>query len=191
MNIQPNIVTKASSVPSTALTGPVVGAFMSTAQPRWNFTGNLTSDGTSAYTAYAAMGTKPTTNLLYESSADSPSLVRVMPLVTTGSVTTLNLRVVGWTMYLDGSTEDWIPSILADLSFSRANATSPSIGIGGTTYYPLDNFSVAVRTGENVAPPGTGRGSACTAVVDTMGSQLVQLTTWVGSGNVAALWNVL
>lgn len=190
MIIQPNIVTKASSAASTALTGPVVGAFMSTAQPRWNFT-TLTSDGTSAYTAYTAMGTKPTANVLYEGSSDSPSLVRVMPLVETSTVTALGIRVVGWTMYLDGAGEDWIPSVLADLSFSRTSGANPNIVIGSTTYYPMDNFSVAIRTGENVAPPGTGRGSACTVLVDTMGSQLVQLTTWVSSGNVAALWNVL
>lgn len=201
MNIQPNIVTKASSVASTALTGPVVGAFLSTPQPRWNFTGQLTTDGTGAFAAYTAMSAKPTTNILYETSADCPSLLRVLPLISNIASSSFQLRVVGWSMCLDGSTERWIPTVLSQVNFSRvADSTTPNVTFGGTTYHSYSGFtiqsgftggaiatSVANQVMQTVYPT-----APLSLVVDTIGSQLVQLTTFAPSEHVpAALWCAL
>jgi hypothetical protein len=191
MLIQPNIVTKGSHVPSTSITGSAVGAFISTNQPRWRWQ-PLDRDGT-AYSAYGSLQSKPTSNLLYESLEDAPTLVRVMPFTDTSTIAAGGIRVVGWTMYLDGTTEDWIPTVLADVALTRTSGTTVSTVIGGTTFYPFAGISVTTGTPApnvyalgNVStnPPGS-------IVVDAMGSQIIQVRCFAASGNMGCLWNVL
>lgn len=191
MNIQPNIITKRIDGTANDLTGPVVGSFLSTHQPRWRWN-TITRDGT-AYTAYGTLGTKPTAGVLYESNAEAPTLIRVMPFTGTSTNTTGGVRVVGWTMYLDGTTEDWIPTVLADVSFTRTSGTTVSNTISSTAWYPYAGLSVTTGT---PSPNTYGLGNTSTnppasIVVDTMGSQLIQVTAIAPAGDFAVLWCTL
>lgn len=190
MLIQPNIVTKSGGADTTSITGSAVGAFVSTNQPRWQWK-TLTRDGT-AYTAYGTLGTKPTTNILYENSIEAPTLLRVMPFTGTSTNTTGGVRVVGWSMYLDGSTEDWIPTILADISFTRTSGTSVSNTVASTAWYPYPAASANTGTPAPILyAPGSAGTAPASVVVDTMGSQLIQVTCIAPAGDFAVMWNVL
>lgn len=186
MLIQSNIVTKGSSSASTSVTGNAVGAFLSTHQPQWQWKA-LTRDGT-AFTAYGTLGTKPTSNVLYESNADAPTLIRVMPFTDTSTITAASVRVVGWSMYLDGASEDWVPTVLADVSLTRSSGTTIKNTISSTDYYPFAGFTATSGT---PAPNLYAIGSVGSIVVDALGSQLIQVTCFASSGGMGCLWNTL
>jgi hypothetical protein len=191
MLIKPNIVTKGSHVPSTSITGSAVGAFISTNQPRWRWQ-PLDRDGT-AYSAYGSLQSKPASNLLYESLEDAPTLVRVMPFTDTSTIAAGGIRVVGWTMYLDGTTEDWIPTVLADVTLLRTSGTTVSTTVGGVTYYPFADSSANAGTPlPNIYAIGNSAGAPpASVVVDAMGAQIIQVRCFASGGNMGCLWNVL
>jgi len=188
MNIQPNLVTKRIDGTANDLTGPVVGAFVSTHQPRWRWL-QFDRDG-SSYTAYGVLGTKPTAGILYEGGNESPSLIRVQPFTATSTNTTGGVRVVGWNMYLDGSTEVWIPTVLGDASFARTSGTTVLIEIGGTDFY---SYGSASATSGTPVPNLYGLGNVSTnppasMVVDTMGAQLIQVRAIAAAGDFGVMW---
>lgn len=191
MLIQPDIVTKGAAALNTQVTGSAVGAFISTHQPRWQWA-SLTRDGT-AFSAYGALGTKPTQNVLYEGGLESPTLVRVMPFTNTSTITAGGIRVVGWSMYMDGSTEDWVPTVLADIVLARTSGTTVSNTISSTAWYPFAGGTVTSGTpAPNLYALGnTSTNPPLSVVVDTLGSQLIQVTCFAASGNMGCLWNVL
>lgn len=185
MMIQPNIVTKGANVPGTAITGTAVGAFISTNQPNWNW--KVCGTNTS-YAAYATLGTKPALNVLYESSNEAPTLIRVMPFTDVSTITAGSIRIVAWSKYLDGSTEDWIPSVLTEITLSRTSGTSLKNTISASDYYPWASMT-SVAGGQD--PIKYSIGSMASFVVDTMGAQLVEVTATTSSGNMGVLWTVL
>ena len=191
MNIQSNIVTKGADVLSTAVSGNAVGAFISTHQPRWNWKA-LTRDGT-AFSAYGTLGTKPTSNVLYEGGVESPTLIRVMPFTGTSTIVAAGIRVVGWSMYLDGTTEDWIPTVLADVALTRTSGTTVSNTIASTAWYPFAGLTVTSGTpAPNVYALGnTSTNPPASIVVDVLGSQLVQVTCFATSGDFGCMWTTL
>lgn len=195
MLIQPNIISKRVDGASADLSGAVVGAFISTHQPRWQWS-TLTRDGTT-FTAYGTLGTKPTTNVLYESLLDCPSILRLMPFTDTSANTTGSIRVVGWSMYLDNGTQDWIPTVLADVALTRTSGTSPKNPIittppsTTTDYFP---FASATATAGTPAPSLyslNASGAPVMIAVDTLGSQLIQITCIGAAGTMGVLWNTL
>lgn len=191
MNIQPNIVTKGGDALSTSVTGSAVGAFLSTHQPRWQWKA-LTRDGTT-YGAYGTLGTKPTTNVLYESSLDHPTLVRLMPFTGTSTNTTGGIRVVGWSMYMDGANEDWVPTVLADISLTRTSGTTVKNAVSGTDFYPYAGGAVTTGTpAPNLYALGnTSTNPPASVVVDALGSQLIQVTCIAPAGDFGVMWCVL
>lgn len=185
MLIQPNIVTKGATVPGTSITGTAVGAFISTNQPNWNW--KVCGTNTS-YTAYATLGTKPALNVLYESSPDAPTLIRVMPFTTASAVTAGSVRVVSWSKYLDDTSDVWIPNVLAEITLSRSSGTGVKTTIASTDYFP---FSGATAVAGSPAPNIYTVGSLASFAVDTMGAQLIQVTATAASGSMGILWTVL
>lgn len=192
MNIQPNIVTKRIDGTANDLTGPVVGSFVSTHQPRWRWL-PVDRDGTT-YTAYGTLGTKPTTGILYEGGTEGPTLIRVQPWTATSTNTTGGVRVVGWSMYLDGSTEIWTPTILAEASFTRTSGTTVNMTLATVAYYSYGGGSATatITPAPNMYVPGVGgTNPPASMVVDTMGSEIIQVRVIAPAGNFGVLWCTL
>lgn len=195
MLIQPHIVTKGASVASTAITGNAVAAFSATQQPRLNF---LTPVAASAsYSALTTIQAKPTTGIVFEANAEAPSLLRVIPMFSNNTATGTGLRVVGWSMYyVDGTTDIWVPTVLAELTTTITTAaTKPTITIGTTTYYP--HAKIEATASSTPAPNLYSMGTVATettpasALIDTIGSQLVQVVFKASTGNGSVLWHTI
>jgi hypothetical protein len=191
MNIQSNLVNKGADVLSTSVVGDAVGAFISTHQPRWKWA-TLARDGT-AFSAYGTLVTKPSTNVIYEGSVEYPTLIRVMPFTGTSTIVAAGVRVVGWSMYLDGSTEVWLPTVLADVALTRTSGTTVKTTLSSVDWYPFAGMTV---TGGTPAPNGYALGNTATnppasILVDVLGSQLVQVTCFAASGDFGCMWATL
>lgn len=188
MLIQSNIVTKGASAPATAITGNAMAAFSATQQPRLNF---MTASAAASYTAYTSFQAKPTTDIVFETSPEAPSLIRVIPAFTSSSATSTGFRVVGWSMYyVNGTNDIWVPTVLAECSTTITTATTkPTVTVGGTAYYTHAVITPATTTpSPNVYQGAAGDTSPASILVDTVGSQLVQLVFKASAGTAAAFW---
>jgi hypothetical protein len=124
MLIQSNIVTKAPGSGAGAMTGNVVGAFLSTPQPNYgklemasNVTANSYDAASPTYTAPSSTGQ---TLLVYSPSTEEPNLLKLTPYSALNNAGSPMVRVVGWHSY---------PSSVTNLvAFSQTFATSGATG---------------------------------------------------------------
>jgi hypothetical protein len=124
MLIQSNIVTKAQGSGGNAMTGNVVGAFLSTPQPNYGklemasaVTANSYDAASPTYTAPSSTGQ---TLLVYSPSTEEPNLLKLTPYSALNNAASPMVRVVGWHSY---------PSSVTNLvAFSQTFATSGATG---------------------------------------------------------------
>ena len=145
MLIQSNIVTKASG--ANAMTGNVVGAFLSTPQPNYGKIEMASSISANSFDAASLTYTAPSstgqTLLVYSPSTEEPNLLKITPYSQVNSAGSPMVRVVGWNSY---------PSSVTNLvAFSQTFATS---GATGTNTNWVD--SNITRTSTNNTDPFGG-----------------------------------
>jgi hypothetical protein len=124
MLIQSNIVTKAQGSGGNAMTGNVVGAFLSTPQPNYGKLEMASVVTTNSYDAASPTYNEPRstgqTLLVYSPSTEEPNLLKLTPYSAINNAVSPMVRVVGWHSY---------PSSVTNLvAFSQTFATSGATG---------------------------------------------------------------
>jgi hypothetical protein len=86
----------------------------------------------------------------------------------------------------------WIPTVLADLTLTYSTGTVPAITVNNVSSYVFSNITqVALSPDASLYRPSTVTATAtetASVLVDTVGSQLVQLQFKANSGNMGAAW---
>lgn len=188
-------------------------AFITTQQSPDSFTA-ITS--TASFTDPAYTTTKPTGGILFDSTltstSDYPSLMNIQPVhiaaggtAPANNLTGIQIRVIGWsrTMPLANTANLnlYCPVILAELTPSYA--TTPNLFTSfydaTGTQYSLRTFSGLVSSTGLPAPslysPATtaaANKAPATAVVDLLGSQIIQVQAVVTSAqgiNIGIFWS--
>jgi hypothetical protein len=159
-------------------------AFISTGQN--DFRKVQTTSVPSAYTAANAVltTTKPTVGVLidWQASADTnrnASLLRIFPYSSINNGTSVGVRILGWTTYLEaaGVNRWYIPTVLADITLTYTTGTVPSYSVDGATIYTFSGMAQAAGTPTaNLYRPATASAAnvePCVALIDTTGCQMV------------------
>ena len=138
---------------------------------------------------YAAAGavlttTKPSSGVLIDWRANvdtnrNASLLRVFPYSSINNGSTVGMRLVGWTTYLEaaGVNRWYVPTVLADITLTYTTGTVPSYSVDGATIYTFSGMAQAAGTPTaNLYRPATASAAnvePCAALIDTTGCQMV------------------
>ena len=144
---------------------------------------------TSVPSAYAAAGavlttTKPSTGVLIDWSANvdtnrNASLLRIFPYSSINNGTSVGLRILGWTTYLEaaGVNRWYVPTVLADITLNYTTGTVPSYSVDAATIYTFSGMTQVTGTPTaNLYTPytaATANVEPCSALIDTIGCQMV------------------
>ena len=159
-------------------------AFISTGQN--NFRKVQTDSVPASYTAANAVltTTKPTVGVLIDWSANvdtnrNASLLRIFPYSSINNGTSVGVRILGWTTYLEtaGVNRWYVPTVLADITLAYTTGTVPSYSVDGATIYTFSGMTqVAGTPTANLYRPATASASnvePCAALIDATGCQMV------------------
>lgn len=157
------------------------------------------TDASASFTAIAETTTKPSTNLVYDfqqwTTNTLPSLLRVMPFSSINNGTSVGMRIIGWTRFVQPSgVPFYMPTILGEFILTYTSGTVPTGDIDpvGTLYLFSGITQVAGTPGTNVYSPATATASdtaLASVMIDAIGSQYVTLDfKSSGSAKMGAFW---
>lgn len=149
-------------------------SFVGTNQANLSYLTANQGGASAGFNAAIATATKPTAGVIFDSLSSYPSLVKIVPMqASSGKLIGVGMRVIGWNSY--NNTALWIPTILGEFSLGY---TSGSLAAVGTDYYLNSIVSQAGTPSANTYSPATtdaASTSPCSALIDMVGSQLVQI----------------
>ena len=113
-------------------------SFLSTTQPSYSLLPSSTVSG--SYASISPTTTTPSTNVLYDRTANDPSLLRIVPFISVTDATSIGMRVVGWnpcvfpltytnlatySEQLDNTTGGGVGWISSQVTITANNLTAP------------------------------------------------------------------
>jgi hypothetical protein len=168
-----------------------------TGQPSFSLVEPTTAGA--SFTAIAETTTKPSTNLVYDfqqwTTNTLPSLLRVMPFSNINNGTSVGMRIIGWTRFVQpNGIPFYLPTILGEFVLTYTSGTVPTgdIDPAGTLYLFSGITHVAGTPAPNRYSPATTLASdtaLASVMVDVIGSQYVTLDfKSSGSAKMGAFW---
>ena len=107
------------------------------------------------------------------------------------------MRVVGWRRYLgtDGTTNIYVPSVLADFTLTYSTGTVPSATVDGSTVYWFSAITqTAGQPSANLYSPATAAATSteiASVLVDAIGCQAVTVQfKSSGTPTMGVLWSI-
>lgn len=136
-----------------------------------------------SYPAIGIVTTRPTSGIVVDhvtaTGNGSPSLLRLIPYSSIKTGTSVGMRVIGWTQYIDktGTPTYYVPMVIGDYTLTYTTGVVPDPTVEGETIYtfsglvqvagtpPSNAYSPASVLATNIEP--------CAVLLDPIGTQLV------------------
>lgn len=174
---------------------------VATDKPNYLTTGMIAASS-SNFDAATPTTTAPSTTsqtfLIPSNLGDKPSLLRLVPFHSVNNATSLGIRVIGWTTYVQTSgIAAYLPTMLADITpaYNTTLARIPQLVANSTTHFFFHEITVATGVPTtNIYTPGTAAAAGTPPahiLIDTIGFQYVTILVKSSTGTMGCFYTML
>lgn len=157
--------------------------FLETATLPWKLAFPVSITMSSTVAERSVTATAPATSADGWVGGGADNCIRFIPLSSSTSILT-GVRCIGWDRYQKNATDTiWVPTLLCQADFTPHGSVAIPTGMADRTLYP--SITITVNSGSanaRVITTTSTYKSIASLVVDTLGSELVELVATSASG---------